>query len=213
MTESPDSSLSTPRKAIMEATEAALRAQGYADLTMSDIAAEYGKSTAAIHYHYETKEDLFVAYLEYLLDQFRNEMQSIDAAEPMARLEGVLDNLLSPTDDHHELLIAILEMWSQGPYNERFGSQFQDHDEYAQYMLETTIQDGIDDGVFQPVDAATVAHSLMTIVDGARVRAVVLDDIVELRQARETARSYLETVLLADNETAPGRSASGPADR
>jgi len=200
MSESPDSSLSSPRKAIMAATEAALRTHGYADLTMSDIATEYGKSTAAIHYHYETKEDLFVAYLEYLLEQFRDEIQSIDASDPVARLQGVLDNLLAPTEEHHALLIAILEMWSQGPYNERFGSQFQEHDKYAQQMLETTIQAGIDDGVFNPVDVTTVAHSLMTIVDGARVRAVVLDDVDELCLARETADSYLEAVLVAPGD-------------
>ncbi len=213
MSESPDSSLSSPRKAIMEATEAALRTHGYADLTMSDIAAEYGKSTAAIHYHYETKEDLFVAYLEYLLDQFQDEMRTIDATEPMTRLEGVLNNLLSPAEDHQELLIAILEMWSLGPYNERFGSQFQDHDQYVQYVLETTIRDGIEEGVFQPVDAETVAHSLMTIVDGARVRAVVLDDVAELRQARETARTYLEAKLLFEGEEGPERSGDVHTER
>jgi AcrR family transcriptional regulator len=183
----------------MAATDAALRTHGYADLTMSDIAAEYEKSTAAIHYHYATKEDLFVAYLEYLLDQFRSEIQSIQATEPPARLQGILENLLSPTEEHHALLIAILEMWSQGPYNDRFGTQFQDHDQYAKSVLRTTIQDGIDEGAFRQVDAASVAHSLMTIVDGARVRAALYDDVEELRRARETAWSYLEAVLLTED--------------
>lgn len=43
---------------IMEATYRALREHGYADLTIKRIAAEYGKSTAAVHYHYDTKEEL-----------------------------------------------------------------------------------------------------------------------------------------------------------
>ena len=47
---------------IMSATYEALCEHGYAALTVERIASELGKSTAAIHYHYETKDELLVAF-------------------------------------------------------------------------------------------------------------------------------------------------------
>ncbi len=42
----------------MEATYRALCANGFASLTMQDIADEAEKSTSLLHYHYDTKRDL-----------------------------------------------------------------------------------------------------------------------------------------------------------
>ena len=70
MVDSPDRSFSDTDEEIMQATYRALSEHGYANLTIKRIAAEYGKSTAAIHYHYDTKDDLLAAFLDFLLDRF-----------------------------------------------------------------------------------------------------------------------------------------------
>ncbi|MBV0925999.1 TetR family transcriptional regulator [Halomicroarcula limicola] len=195
MTEPSDRTLSEPDEAIMEATYRALRKHGYADLTIKRIAAEYGKSTAAVHYHYDTKDELLAAFLDYLLDQFVDSIHDVATTDPEDRLELLLDELLVKPQENPDLSIALLEMRSQAPYKAAFSERFQQNDEYIRYMLKAVINHGIDEGVFDDVDADHVTRSLMTIVDGARTRAVVLDEVEALETARRTANEYVDAML------------------
>lgn len=198
MVDSPDGAVLDPNEEIMRATYRALREHGYADLTIKRIADEYGKSTAAIHYHYDTKDKLLAAFLDYVLEQFKDTVHEVETTDPAQRLELLLDKLLVDPKDHQDLLIAILEMQSQAPYKDTFSERFQQNDEYVRYMLETVIAQGIDAGVFDEVDPDHVARALMTIVDGARTREVVLKEDA-LATARRTADEYVTAILLADD--------------
>jgi len=196
MGDPPDRSFSDAEEEVLRATYSALREHGYADLTIKRIADEYGKSTAAVHYHYDTKEELLAAFLDYVLQQFVDTIHEVETTDPDERLTLLLDQLLVELEDHLDLLVAILEMRSQAPYKETFSQRFEQNDEYVRYMLRTVIADGIRQGVFDDgVDAEHAARALMTIVDGARTRAVVLDDPDALATARRTAEEYVESVL------------------
>lgn len=198
MADPPERVSSDQNEEIMRATYRALREHGYADLTIKRIAAEYGKSTAAVHYHYETKADLLAAFLEFVLDQFVEPIHEVETTDPERRLELLLDKLLVDPEDHRDLLVAMVAMQSQAPYEEAFGDRFRQNDEYVRYLLRTVIDHGITEGVFEDVDAEHVARALMTIVDGARTRSVVLDDDATLETARRAAAEYVSAVLLGD---------------
>lgn len=198
MAEPPGRTASDPDEEIMRATYRALQKHGYADLTIKRIAEEYGKSTAAVHYHYDTKDDLLAAFLDYILDQFVDTIHDIETTDPDQRLELLLDKLLVDPQGHHDMLIAMLEMRSQAPYKAAFSERFQQNDEYVRYMLKSLIDHGISEGVFTDVDSEHVARALMTIVDGSRARAVVLDETDSLATARRAADEYVNAVLRAD---------------
>jgi len=183
---------------IMSATYEALCEHGYAALTVERIASELGKSTAAIHYHYETKDELLVAFLDYLLDGMNEWIDTKPDAEPRKRLAGLLDGLLPAEPHDRQFTVAMLEMRAQAPYNESFRAQFVERDERTRELLKTAIEDGADAGVFDgDADAGDAARSLMALVDGGWTRYVVLDDEAALTDARETAREYVESVLAA----------------
>jgi len=188
-------SFSEPERAIMKATYQVLCEYGYADLTIQQIADEYGKTTTAVHYHYDTKDKLLTAFLDYLLEQLINSVYNIRTTNPENCLKLLLDELLVKSENEPALSIALLEMQSQAPYKEPFRERFKQIDEYIRYSIKTVVNDGIDKGVFNDVDADQVARSLMTIVDGGRTRAVVLDDIDNLETARRTARNYVNLIL------------------
>lgn len=188
-------SFSETDEEIMRATYRALREHGYADLTVEQIADEYGKSTAAIHYHYDTKDDLLVAFLDYVIDQFVDTIHDVETTDPKARLDLLLEKLLIDPADRMDFLIALLEMRSQAPYKAAFGERFQQNDEYVRYLLETVIDHGIKEGVFTQVDSEHVARAIMTIVDGARTRAVVHGETEALGTARQTVEEYLDAKL------------------
>lgn len=203
MTDPPDRSSSDPDEEIMRATYRALREHGYAELTIQRIAAEYGKSTAAVHYHYDTKDDLLAAFLDYILDRFVDTIHEVETTDPEQRLALLLDKLLVDPEDHYDLLIAMLEMQSQAPYNAAFAERFRQNDEYVQYLLRTVIDHGASEGVFADVDSEHVSGALMTMVHGARTRAVVLDETEALATARRTAEEYVRAVLLDEPADSP----------
>lgn len=143
----------------MQATYRALGEHGYADLTVKRIAEEYGKSTAAIRYHYDTKEDLLAAFLDFLLDQSTDAVHQVETTDPGRRLELLLDRLLVDLADHRTLLVAMLEMRSQAPSKDAFAERFQQSDEYVRYLLRTVIDHGSAEGVFrEDTDALATAR-------------------------------------------------------
>lgn len=161
---------------------------------MQPIADEHGKSTAEVHYYYDTKNELLAAFLDYLLEEFVDSIHDVETTDPEERLELLLDELLVKPQENPDLSIALLEMRSQAPYKEAFSERFQQNDEYIRYIFKA-INHGIDEGVFNDVDGDHVTRSLMTIVDGARTRAVVLDDTDALETARRTASEYVDAML------------------
>ncbi|WP_436907748.1 TetR/AcrR family transcriptional regulator [Halosimplex marinum] len=195
MADPTEGSFSESETEIMRATYRALREHGYADLTVKRIAAEYGKSTAAVHYHYDTKDELLVAFLDYLLERFVDTIRDVETTDPHQRLDLLLDELIFASEEHRDLAVAMLEMRSQAPYKEGFRERFRQNDEYIRYMIKAVINHGIDKGEFADVDADHVTRGLMTIVDGARTRAVVLDENGALDTARRTAQEYVDATL------------------
>lgn len=196
MTGQADRTFSEQSEEIMEATYQALCEHGYADLTIKRIADEYGKSTAAVHYYYDTKDELFAAFLDYILKRFVDGIGDIETTDPVERLNLLLDKMLLNSPDNANLSVALLEMRSQAPYKEEFRDRLQQNDEHIQYKLKAVINHGIDEGVFNDVDASYATRSLVTIVGGARTRAIVLEDPEELESGRRTARDYVDVVLL-----------------
>ncbi|QLH84642.1 TetR/AcrR family transcriptional regulator [Halosimplex pelagicum] len=195
MADPTEGSFSEPETEIMRATYRALREHGYADLTIKRIAEEYGKSTAAVHYHYDTKDELLVAFLDYLLERFVDTIRDVETTDPHQRLDLLLDELIFAPEEHRDLAVAMLEMRSQAPYKPDFRERFRGNDEYIRYMIKAVINHGIDEGEFDDVDADHVTRGLMTIVDGARTRAVVLDEDGALETARRTAQEYVDATL------------------
>jgi len=195
-----DSERSEPEEEIMEATYEALCEHGYADLTVQRIATKLEKSTAAIHYHYDTKDELLVAFLEYLLDGMDEWLKADAEDAPRERLSSLLDSLL-PEEPHDEgFTVAMTDMRAQAPHNEAFREQFVERDAYTLDVLAAAIEDGIEAGSFREVDPRGAARSLLTIADGGWSRYVVLDDDDALVRARGTAREYVEDTLEATTE-------------
>ncbi|MFB6073870.1 MAG: TetR/AcrR family transcriptional regulator [Haloarculaceae archaeon] len=161
---------------IMEATGRALREHGYADLTMQRIAAESSMTTAAIHYHYDTKAELLNAFLEDLIERFEARL-ACEATDPRERLEAFLDAVFASAEgDTDEFPVALMELKAQAPYDERFRERFRALDETMRSVVAGAVRDGVEAGVFEEADPETVARLVTTAINGAHVRRVALGE-------------------------------------
>ncbi|UDF30778.1 UNVERIFIED_ORG: TetR family transcriptional regulator C-terminal domain-containing protein [Roseateles sp. XES5] len=82
------------RQQLIDATIVSLSKNGHSATTLSDITVEAGLSTGIVNFHFETKDALFDATLQYLVDEYREHWNAARAQAgqaPAAQLWAVLN--------------------------------------------------------------------------------------------------------------------------
>ncbi|MGQ4557037.1 TetR family transcriptional regulator [Halobellus sp. GM3] len=184
---------------ILEATYRALCQQGYADLTLEDIASEAGRSKASIHYHYDSKENLFIEFLDYLYERYAAQLPSADGGPPRGQLYALLGTAL--TDEEaapgQEFRTALLGVTAQAPYDDTIRTRLATFDEMLLERMREIIAAGVETGEFTAtIEPAAAAEFLVTALTGAHTRRVAAGHSTETRS--EAVTRYAERHLLAD---------------
>ena len=184
---------------IMEATYQALCEHGYADLTIQAIADEFPKSKSLLYYHYDTKDEILIAFLEYMLDEFTIE-DTIDTEDsPDEQLWTLIDEFLpaSPDDEQRESQVALFELRSRALSDTAYSEQFARADHLIYETLETVLAAGVDDGTFRAVDVETTTELLVSSINGAMLRrATTTEDLTA--QTRAAIAGFVDSHLLAE---------------
>lgn len=197
---------------IMDGVYSALRAHGYADLTMQDIADECSKSKSLLHYHYDTKEDLLVAFLEYIVSDSEERIAARADDPPVDRLVQFVGWFVFAPDeaDREAFHIALLELRTQGPFNDRIREQLARSDRLLRGTVADILADGIEEGDFRDVDVEETAALLVATLDGARTRQITLAGSVRddepdgyTREVAEAALRRIVGPLLAEGAELP----------
>jgi AcrR family transcriptional regulator len=191
---------STPTDDIMCATYRALCRHGYANLTMQDIADEWSKSKAALHYHYDTKRGLLLAFLDHLFDAYTDRVADPGEGLPQERLHALVDAALDPprADATRELRTALFEVKAQAPHDDAFRERLERFDAYLRAEIREVVADGVDAGAFADVDPERTATLLVTLVNGAHSRRVALGDDADVPDA---IRSHIDERLVSEATT------------
>lgn len=195
--DSPEKDWSTAEEEIMEATYRALLNHGYADLSISRIADELDKSKAAIYYHYDTKDDLLVAFLEFAVDRFEETIDTETGNEPAADLEHVIEKLLplQPDEEQRQLQAVLVGLRSQAVTNGVFREQFTQIDERLAATIRGIVDHGIEEDTFRDVDPSRVAEHILATVNGAMYGRVTTDRKSAAAAARVSLASYIDSEL------------------
>jgi AcrR family transcriptional regulator len=194
---------------ILDGVHSALCTHGYANLTMQDIADECDRSTALLHYHYDTKEDLLVAFLDHIVSKYEGKLDAETDDPPEQRLVTFLARFVyAPEEDRRQSFhLALLEMRSQGPFNDRIREKLEYSDEVLRGTAADILRDGIEAGVFEDVDPDRTAALLVAALDGARTRQITLGEgqpeATYTRAVIEELLSQVVEPILADGVELP----------
>lgn len=191
-----------PATEILEATYQVLCERGYTDLTLQDIAAEADTSKASIHYHYDSKDQLFVAFLDELYERFINRVDSLDRDTPRERLDALLRSLLTTDAEksRRAFRTALLELEAQAPYNPDIQERLTKFDEFLFEQLRTILEAGVTTGEFdETVEPTRDAEFLTATIVGAHTRHVSINQSSD--QLYETMTRHIQRHLLADEHT------------
>lgn len=160
------------RERIMDATYDALVETGYADLTMSDIAEISETSTSLLHYHYDTKEDLLVSFLERLAIRLNHDLEENAPDDPVGRIHYILQwYVVDPGEEEREAFhVALLELRVQAPRNDRYRDHVRKADRIVRDGLTEAVADGIEAGLIDAAQPGSTAALILAAADGAQTR-------------------------------------------
>jgi len=185
---------------IMGATYRALCKHGYAHLTMQDIADEFDKSRSLLHYHYDTKEELLLAFVDNIVGYIGDRLAESETEEPLERLEEYVDRfVIEPGEEDRETFaLALLELRVQAVHNEAFRERLATHYETNVQTVADIVADGIEAGVFREVDPDATGEAIYTALVGARMYQVTLGAERASRRMRDSLAEFVVTDLLTD---------------
>lgn len=189
---------SSTREEILAAAYRALCRHGYAALTIKKIGAELDKSTSLVYHHYDSKDDLLSACLEFMLDQYEQEFVETEPTTPKETLEAAFDDFLDPAmpAERYEFIRALVELRGQTPHDERYREQFTRSDRLFEERFAELVAAGIETGQFREVDPESTATMLHTLFAGALFKYATADE-ERLSTLRSEIDAYLETRLYA----------------
>ncbi|WP_435065645.1 TetR/AcrR family transcriptional regulator [Halobaculum sp. EA56] len=174
------------RTAFMEATYRALCEHGYADLTMQDIADETDKSKAALHYHFDGKDDLFREFLAYLHEDFAETIADHPEGTPVEQLVALVRRVLEPVDDEadQQFNTAFMEIKAQAPYREGYREVLRRFDADLRAEIATLVAGAVEAGQYdEETDPEEIAEHVLTYVHGTWTRAAAIGaDVVTMRE-------------------------------
>jgi len=197
-------SRSSSREAIMEATLTALTTHGYADLTIQAIADEFDKSKSLILYHYNSKDALMAAFMEWLLEDFLAKVEDAGSDDPATRLRRMAELVVVGDGDENERAFqtALLELRAQAPYNEALREQLVENDRRIREQIAADVRDGIDRGQFRDVDPEQFAAAFRSAIEGAQSHNVILGEDAPTESALAgIERQLIDELLYADSAT------------
>lgn len=162
---------------LMEATYQTLAEAGYDALSLRSVADRAGKSRGLVHYHFDSKEDLVLSLLDYLLERLEADIDEGVWSDPEAALRSGLERVgYGPTDgDPDAYYRALFALRGQAPFDRQIRDRLTRNYRRLVDRLTEIIEAGIEDGTFRDVDPAATATFLVVTVDGARTTELSLD--------------------------------------
>jgi len=180
------------RKALIEAAIATIGGQGNLDVTMSQIARSAGVSPALAHHYFGGKEQLFLATMRYLLNDFGEGVRDALRAsnEPRTRISGIIRQSFGPDQFAPATVSAWLAFYvrAQSDLHARRLLGI-----YAR-RLNSNLVDSLARIAPHP-NAQRIAEGIAALIDGLYIRRALKDGPPNPTSAIALIEDYVDTEL------------------
>lgn len=149
---------------------------GLTDMTIALVAEKAGVSTALVHYHFSSKDDLILAAVVAAseVDKARQQQVVAGRGTATARLDELLCGSLPADDDDADWLLWI-EAWSETRRDLGIRGVMVDLDDHELEMMTTLLSQGEAAGEFTCADPTEAAARLTALRDGLAIRMTLFD--------------------------------------
>lgn len=180
------------RAQILEAALVCFAKRGYHATRMDDIVRASGLSKGALYWHFENKDELFVALFEGYTQAIFAAWDAIDESDALEVLRREAELTIDPLLESRELLGAWTEFFRHPKLRPRFAALY----EQSRSRLSHTVRRGIEQGSIRSCDPDHVAALLTGVIEGMLLQLYV-DPDYDLRPAWPTAWAIVSRGLAA----------------
>ena len=181
MSSSPSSSsVSTEerRDAILRAAYRVMAREGVHRTPLDRVAAEAGVSKGLLLYHFNSKDELFLAAMEWVLDATAERVRKslADVADPAEAISAVIDAVWIAPEANRDFFRFYLD----GVEHQTRSPGFDDLGTTATTIInglyQEVIEAGSDAGVFAVDDPASAAVDMRALIEGTFLQWLQTDD-------------------------------------
>jgi AcrR family transcriptional regulator len=181
------------RGQIIEAALACFTRKGYVNTTMDDIVAESGLSKGAIYWYFKSKDGLFEAAANSVMERVAGKsLMAIQACETSTeRLRVGAQSMVEVCREIEGYFGLVVEFWTQSERGEEAISFWAEM--IAQYRqgIKAIFDIGVQTGEFKPVDTDALAWMMMAAYDGLAAYHMMMLDI----DMDQTSEGFIEALL------------------
>jgi AcrR family transcriptional regulator len=193
------------REQIIAATLRLVARDGFAGVTLRDVAAEVGVVHGLIRHYFATREQLVAAAFDAAVRA--EAVQDEELAEQLQPVAALADWLTTTPREHY---LVWIDAWSEAPRNPELHAALTRHHRDSDLRLARIIERNVEAGIATSADAEADARMLTALVDGVAVQhhAIGLIDEAEADRivfAAAEARLGLPGGSLARTRPTPTR--------
>ncbi|HEV2419326.1 MAG TPA: TetR family transcriptional regulator C-terminal domain-containing protein [Terriglobia bacterium] len=186
------------REALIRAGYAEILEKGLQATTIDSVVERAGSSKGGALYYFRTKDDLFYAVFEWLLDQLSRTLDQVSETgeSPRARLAAEIEVLFHSAAVNRKLYIVFFDFVSLSLRSERFRLLLDVFFERCRKRDMAIIQEGIDLEEFRAVKPEDAARTIRGLVDGYCLQWMTSGGAADLESFRDRCRAVLGSYLL-----------------
>ncbi|WP_110031112.1 TetR family transcriptional regulator C-terminal domain-containing protein [Hoeflea marina] len=195
----------TRRQQLIEATIDSLAKRGYSETTLADIADGAEMSRGIVNFHFESKEKLLVATLQFMTEEYAGHWEATlekAGVRPSDQLQALVAADFDRKICTRRKLAAWCAFWgeakSRPTYKALCGAQDRTYQVTMQSIVEILKQEG-----GYSYDSAALTLAMCAMLEGLWFR-LMMDDGLTREAAHQSAGSFLASVFPKHfAETAP----------
>ena len=183
---------------IVRATVDCITKHGYHNFSMQDVARTAGVSKGIIHYYFLNKDELMMSVLDKVAGDIEkvlaSEMESIN--DPRRKFEVFLEVCFDIVRSTKEYYQVNMDFWTQINQKDEVRRVIARH--YAKFRdsAVTVIRDGINAGIFRPIDPLEYASYVVAVIDGLSLQWLFDENIFDYDNITKKATTLLLEGLL-----------------
>ncbi len=196
----PELSKEVRRKQLIEATIRAIGRFGYANATLTHVANEAGLSPGIVNFYFKSKEQLLVATLEQIAEEYSALWQAAISkgnVSPAAGLDAMIETDFHPSVCNFEKISIWYAFWAEarnhGAYHEVVSRLEGDYLHQTEGLCNRIIAEG----GYQEIDGREIAVGLNAMIDGLWFDCLIDPKAFNRSEAKRVCRIYLAAVFPA----------------
>jgi len=191
------------RAQLVRAAYKVVSRKGYYNFTIKDIAKESGLSSGLVHYYFKDKQDLLLNLLKdinlNIKSYLNNELAK--SKNPLNKLIAYMDQAFSLAEKEKEYFYVLLDFWTQTKHNPRMRKANNRLLQSYRDECAAIVKEGISSGIFNEVDVAFTATTIVSVIQGTIVQYVLDNEAFNYEQYTRMIKDYITSILMKEKNT------------